>query len=572
MKKLYLLLVGSVSLLALAPQANAQALKNDGVITVQSNGTDEGLIYVNGDVEISSTGSMTNNGVVEVKGNWANNRTDGAIQYGGTGSGVVKFSGSGTLQTISTTSSNQEVVFHSLETSNPLSFTANTPTAGVYIDDTLVVNGTLIFNGGGVAAMTKNVVIGLNGSCSGYTSVYNARFTSGSFIKKVSSSQLGSQFTLPYYKQDGTTTWGDNYLPVSLTLNAAPSQADQVKVKFIPNTNIGNIFRVWGCTTLNGTALGNQNIMMSHMLEQFGFWQIDAEDASGNNLDNTAGWTYDITLYPPDGAVDYLNTTYGADYFKILRIPSHSGNTLLGFNPSTADWSGNVPESGNICSGIAPIAVYSAANGVQAEDVHKFSRFAGGGNGGGASLPIELLSIEANPVDNQYIEVKWSTAVEINNDGFEVLRSTDGTNFNYIGWVDGNGSTTEQKDYAFEDHNVQPNTIYYYRLNQVDYNGDAELSQIVSASINMSNVFVVGDFVPNPTSNSTTIDVTASDVRNINVTVFNTLGQLMFSNDYDIVPGSNRLNFDFSNFADGTYYTVITADGEVYNKKLVLTK
>ena len=43
-------------------------------------------------------------------------------------------------------------------------------------------------------------------------------------------------------------------------------------------------------------------------------------------------------------------------------------------------------------------------------------------------LPIELIYINANPIDNQYIKVSWATASELNTKKFELLRSTDAYN------------------------------------------------------------------------------------------------------------------------------------------------
>lgn len=561
MRKIYSLLFISFSVFTLA---NAQALKNAGSITVQSDGTNHGFIYVNGDVEITSTGSIENNGIIEVKGDWANNRTNGDVTYNGTGAGIVRFTAVGDIQQISSTGATGEVAFHNMETTNPLAITSGVVLAGVSALDNIRVNGTLTLNNAGLGMLTHDLIIGLDGEITGYNSIHNPRFTTGSFVKKIATGRASEVHNFPYYKEDGNTTYGDNYLPVDIRLNTAPAQADEIRVKFVPTANLGNMFFVGGC---NG-----QNIMLNQTIPDFGYWEIDVEDAANNNLDNTAGWYYDLTVYPSQAALNNMATSFGSDYFKMLRIPSHSGNSQIPFNPSTAPWDSYVGTSGTFCNGLAEIATYNETVGVMATAMSNFSRFGGGGNSGGAGLPIELLSLEANPIDNDFIQVEWSTAVEIDNAGFEVLRSTDGQTFERIGWVDGNGSTTTESEYAFDDRNVIPNQVYYYRLNQIDFDGASEETYIVSASITVGDVFSIGEFVPNPTLDNSHINITSGQIHQVEVIVFNTLGQIVMDNKHEINPGVNRIDFDMTTVADGTYHAIIKVDNEIYNRKLVLTK
>lgn len=562
MRKMY---IAVVLLFAGLGLVNAQALYNAGTITIQSNGTTDGLLYVNGDVEITSTGAVENNGVFEIKGDYDNNRTDGAITYNGTGAGLTKFTaGVGILQELNTSSANGELSFQNVELTNQLLYTGNTPTAGVRTYDNIRINGELSFNGGGIAMMDKDLILGLDATSTGYTATHNAQFTSGAFVKKISNAQPATTHFFPYYKIDGNIYYGDDYLPVEMQINTSPVQADEVRVKFIPNNDLGNVFHVGGCN--------NQNIMLNQLVERFGYWEIDVEDASNNNLDNTAGWYYDLTLFPPAGALSYLSSTYGSDYYKILRIPSHVGNSQITFNPATADWSSYVTQSGTYCNGITEIATYDPNVGITAYALNNFSRFGGAGNSGGAGLPIELVSIDANGIDDEYIAVTWTTAVEIDNAGFEVMRSTNGRDFEHIGWVDGKGTTTEYVDYVFNDVKVQPNVIYYYKLNQVDFDGANKETPMVSASISADEVMVIGDFIPNPTLDNTHLIITSPKAQELQLTVYNTLGQIVLYTEQEMTPGNNRVDLSMGGVADGTYHAVLMIDGKVHNKKLVVTK
>lgn len=559
MRKLYMIL--SLTLVTVFA-ANGQAFYNAGTVTIEG----AGLLYVDGDVEIASTGSVTNDGVMEIKGDYTNGRTDGAISNGASGERIVKLTGVGDLQTISAPNASS-VSFYELETQNPATYIAGSPAAGVLATTNIVVNGQVFFNSGALMMEANDLILGLTATPTGYTNLNSAHFTTGSFVKKVVTGQASTVHQFPYYKRNYN---GGTYLPATIRLNTAPVQADEIRVKFVENNTLGTIFHVGGCSNIGPG--GNQNIMLNQMVTNFGVWQIDAEDASNNNIDNIGGWEYDLTLYPTAAALNNLASTYGSDYYKLLRTPSHSGNTLLTAPNGSTDWTPSVAGSGTYCDGIVEIAAYNPATGIKATQLNLFSRFGGAGNSGGASLPIELISLEAVPVDNQYIAVKWATSIEINNKGFEVLRSTNGEDFTTQGWVDGNGSSTVQHDYNFIDRNVVPNQLYYYRLRQVDNDNNAELTHIVNAMITGSSVFTISDFIPNPTHNNTRIEIVSSDVKHVSVVIYNTLGQVISNQEIDTNIGTTPINFDMTEVASGTYYGVIKVDGEEYNKKLVIAR
>ncbi|WP_462248146.1 T9SS type A sorting domain-containing protein [Ekhidna sp.] len=97
---------------------------------------------------------------------------------------------------------------------------------------------------------------------------------------------------------------------------------------------------------------------------------------------------------------------------------------------------------------------------------------------GEAGLPVELINFNGVEIENGII-LNWSTAIEINNDYFDVMRSSDGINFHPIGRVEGYGNTNEVKTYKFTDFNILPGT-YFYQLKQVDFDGQYELHFIIT--------------------------------------------------------------------------------------------
>jgi hypothetical protein len=92
-------------------------------------------------------------------------------------------------------------------------------------------------------------------------------------------------------------------------------------------------------------------------------------------------------------------------------------------------------------------------------------------------LPVELLTFMATD-QLKSVKLDWTTASETDNDYFSVERSLDGEFWSEIGQVKGSGTTTSVTAYTFTDHH--PVVGYqYYRLMQVDFDGEFEYSKVV---------------------------------------------------------------------------------------------
>lgn len=108
-------------------------------------------------------------------------------------------------------------------------------------------------------------------------------------------------------------------------------------------------------------------------------------------------------------------------------------------------------------------------------------------------LPVTLTHFTATPKSST-VQLDWSTATELNNDGFEVQRSADARSWEKLGWVAGRGTTQERQDYGFVDEAPLPGQSYY-RLKQIDYDGQYEYSPTVSVRGRGEALFSV---FPNP--------------------------------------------------------------------------
>src|SRR5574338_243249 len=102
-------------------------------------------------------------------------------------------------------------------------------------------------------------------------------------------------------------------------------------------------------------------------------------------------------------------------------------------------------------------------------------------------VPVELTSFVAS-VNGKNVDLSWITATETNNSGFEVERKSANSNWQKVGFVNGNGTTTEKQSYFYSDKNLSEGK-YSYRLKQVDFNGTFEYSKVVEVEVVAPNKF-----------------------------------------------------------------------------------
>jgi hypothetical protein len=138
-------------------------------------------------------------------------------------------------------------------------------------------------------------------------------------------------------------------------------------------------------------------------------------------------------------------------------------------------------------------------------------------------VPVGLMNFDARANKNS-VTLSWATSLEINSRGFTVERSTNGTNFESIGWINGKGNSNAQSNYSFNDNFVQPNIVYYYRLRQLDADGRKTLSSVRQVRINKAAVTVTVS--PVPARDIMNVYINGSS-QNASISIVNAQGQLI---------------------------------------------
>jgi len=179
-------------------------------------------------------------------------------------------------------------------------------------------------------------------------------------------------------------------------------------------------------------------------------------------------------------------------------------------------------------------------------------------------LPVSLTRFTAS-CNNEKVELSWETASETNNDYFEIERSYDGLYWYYIGRIIGAGNSNEQIDYNFIDKDINGDKTVYYRLKQVDYDGQSSYSESITS--NCKNQHQLSVYVyPDLNNKKTTIYFSQMTTSEYNLDIINNLGIVVQT--CKIPKGSNNFIVpENTNTPMGTYIFTIYNDNERFVEK-----
>ncbi|MBK6681951.1 MAG: T9SS type A sorting domain-containing protein [Ignavibacteriales bacterium] len=189
------------------------------------------------------------------------------------------------------------------------------------------------------------------------------------------------------------------------------------------------------------------------------------------------------------------------------------------------------------------------------------------------ALPVELTSFNA-AIRNGLVDLKWETATEVNNYGFEVERKTASSDWSKIGFVEGHNSTNSPKYYSYSDKPEGTGKIAY-RLKQIDNDGQFEYSPEVEVLVdNLPNGFVLEQNYPNPFNPETSIRFALKEDTKATLKVYNSLGAEI-ATLFDGTAEAGRyydVKFGGSELASGFYVYKLVAGEYVSVKKMLLMK
>lgn len=301
-----------------------------------------------------------------------------------------------------------------------------------------------------------------------------------------------------------------------------------------------NEFLLWGHD--NGTlgAWGSTDLPPGLEGRWHRVWRVNEVSSTGTAVDvGTVNITFDLTGQGP----------VTASHLRLLVDANNNG--IFADDPSIA---GAAAVGGN---DYRFTAVSALVNG---------RRFTLGTTDiGNTPLPVQLVEFSAQPNMGGWVDLRWITATEHDNEHFTVQRSADGIRWDDILRVPGAGNSSVPKSYGQRDMAPLPH-LSYYRLMQTDHDRNNTWGPVVVVNFARNDDKLL--VFPNPARNEVNV-VPGPDVGATDVQLINELGQ---SFKIPTTWAEGRTVLDVSSVPSGLYLVVLTGKNEVFKRRLIIAR
>ena len=338
--------------------------------------------------------------------------------------------------------------------------------------------------------------------------------------------------------------------------------------------------------------------------EVYVFWREtnstqNQDGISGQKLSSTGSrqWTDNGVIFkdlssPNTSSISSLNALMGNEKAYLFYLQGGGSGLNQVVEGFACDANGNFVWPGNIVT--LSNATQEKLQMVSAVDVFFNCKLAWGDNRGSGRgiyaqdinpsgqlgnpvVPVELASFTAS-VNGNNVLLNWVTVSEVNNRGFEIEKSkVESQNSNKavwekIGFVNGNGTTTEMKFYSFIDNYVAVGS-YLYRLKQIDFNSTVEYSNTIEVEIVNPENYELSQNFPNPFNPNTVIVYHLPIIGAVTLKVFDILGNevALLVDEYKPA-GSYEVEFNASGLSSGIYFYKLHSGSFIETKKMILLR
>ena len=190
----------------------------------------------------------------------------------------------------------------------------------------------------------------------------------------------------------------------------------------------------------------------------------------------------------------------------------------------------------------------------------------------GGVLPIELIHFNAI-MNEDRVEISWATASEINNDYFIVEKSGDAMDWVEVIKVSGAGNSVSIIDY-FEIDNNPLEGLSYYRLTQVDFDGEQETFNIIPVENAIKGEGIMNIY-PNPVNKGECISLSFESLHRNKQEILVVLRDIRGNEAYSIIEfvdcEDGLVVIDIPHhLTSGTYLVVATSENLLYSKKIII--
>jgi len=274
------------------------------------------------------------------------------------------------------------------------------------------------------------------------------------------------------------------------------------------------------------------------------------------------------------GSITNLTSTPISGYYRVFSDINNDGyftpisDTLLRSNTNftvagntTISISGSIPVA-NSNQNVFIVITQTSGIGIDASRVFIFIAPQCG------PLPVSFKSFTAIRNNHSNVQLKWETATELNNSGFNIERNTGKNSWVLVSFVPTQaqaGTTSFPLTYLFNDMNSNKG-VTQYRIKQVDLDGKISFSsiQVVRGDVENDKIFIY----PNPSADGH-VSVIFEDKQGIrDITLTNMNGQIIKQ-----WSGITNNTIQIDNLGNGMYYLKIIrreSGNQIVEKIIVL--
>ena len=322
---------------------------------------------------------------------------------------------------------------------------------------------------GNIYTTTNNLLtLGLNSASPGKLAYTNGTIVGPfkRFFANAAISGLAGRFPV------GTATY-NRYTQFSFA--SSPGLDQSLTVQYVSGTP-----NQAGSPLYNGLPMiASGSLMQNYSAD--GYWNVIPTNNDYTSTINTT--PYEVTLF--------ANNLTGMQTPQICRIIKSGGSNTAAQHHVAWQACGTHTA---IAGGANPLAFLISSTAAQG-----FSWF-NIGTPNSQALPVEFAGMTTTCIE-EAVNIKWFTESEHNNDYFRIEKSTDGSTWDILGYVDAVGNSSVLNGYEYLDLESRSNT--YYRLYQVDQDGSEELLSTLYSDCDAETSEIAS--FPNPSHESFSI-------------------------------------------------------------------
>jgi len=185
----------------------------------------------------------------------------------------------------------------------------------------------------------------------------------------------------------------------------------------------------------------------------------------------------------------------------------------------------------------------------------------------GITLPIELANFSGSCSDGGIL-LNWETTSEINNDYFILEKMVSSDHFEEIAIIQGAGTSNSSNQYSFVD-NFGHEEFIFYRLKQVDFNGDLNEHKIIKVEGNCSSQ--ENNIYYNSQNHSLILKYSGRQELNSSIDIYDITGKLITKHSIILKKGVTNYTVPLNNnIKQGIFLFSMNNKYEIITKRIII--